>query len=103
MCAFLKKLESFCHPSMHVKAKTRIIIKYDAGFGNALFIRGSGSGLNWDKGLPLKNVRENAWVIEFRENFNTIEFKILINDKVYETGSNHILKCGATIQFTPKF
>ena len=81
----------------------RVIIKYDVGFGNVLFIRGRGAGLSWDKGISLKNEGSSEWIWEPEQTFNECEVKILINDKMYEVGENHWLTCGATIQYTPSF
>lgn len=85
-------------------SKSRIQVKYDVGFHNALYIRGQGgANLNWEKGVPLKNVTPDEWVWESDADFSNIEFKILINDRVYETGHNHHLKCGTQTQINPKF
>jgi hypothetical protein len=83
--------------------KTRIIIKYDVGFNNLITIRGKGAGLNWDRGLSLKNIDADEWVWETDAPFTASEFKVLINDAHYELGENHILRCGSSIQYTPKF
>lgn len=83
---------------------TKIIIKYDVGFGNTLYLRGHGfHGLSWDKGVALKNIRSNEWLLEITTSFIQAEFKVLINDKVYETGPNHTIKCGSSIQYSPHF
>ncbi len=89
------------HKKMHTQ--TRVVVKSDVGFGNQLFIRGQGANLSWDRGLPLKNIKQDEWVWETDSSFNSCEFKILINDFTYESGENHLLDCGATIQYTPKF
>lgn len=83
--------------------KTRITIKYDVGFGNSLSLRGKGANLNWERGVSLKNVKPDEWVWETEASFTTCEFKVLINDRHYETGNNHTLKCGDSIQYTPRF
>jgi hypothetical protein len=83
--------------------KTRITIKYDVGFNNSLYIRGKGANLSWDRGIPLKNVKHDEWVWETDAAFPNGEFKVLINDRTYETGNNHPLNCGATIQYSPHF
>lgn len=85
------------------KKTTKIIIKYDAGFGNALYIRGSSRGLSWDKGIPLKNIGKDEWVWETNELFSPGEFKVLLNDQTYETGYNHPIHQGKSIYYTPKF
>lgn len=82
---------------------TRIVVKYDVGFSNALYLRGKGANLSWDKGVLLKNTRSDEWVWETDVPFTNCEFKVLINDEQYEIGDNHPLNCGATVQYTPKF
>ena len=83
--------------------KTRIIIKFDVGFGNTLHIRGNGANLNWDKGTPMKNIKNDEWVWETDMPFSKAEFKVLINDKHYEIGHNHMIHSGNMIQYTPRF
>lgn len=86
-----------------VSSKTQIIIKYDVGFGNALYIRGRGAQLSWDKGIPLKNTHTDEWIWETDIPFTACEFKILLNDQVYEAGDNHPLTQGSHLQYTPAF
>ena len=83
--------------------KTRITIHFDVGFPNALYLRGEGADLSWDKGLLLKNVKADEWIWETNKPFTTCQFKILINDCEYEIGENHLLTCGASVHYTPKF
>lgn len=83
--------------------KTRITIRYDVGFSNALYLRGNGAHLSWDKGVLLKNLGSDIWFWETSLPFTSCEFKVLINDQEYEIGDNHILSCGATVQYTPMF
>lgn len=84
-------------------ALTQVVIRYDVGFNNHLFIRGNGANLNWDKGIMLKNIRADEWLWETDQLFDTCEFKILINDSQYEQGENHILKCKNCFEYTPCF
>lgn len=83
--------------------KTRVTVKYDVGFGNTLTLRGQGANLSWDKGIPMKNIKADEWVWETDTPFATAEFKVLINDKTYETGRNHLLHSGTMVQYTPRF
>ena len=83
--------------------KTRIIIKYDTGFNNQLYIRGKGSDLNWEKGIPLKNVKADEWIWETDDHSPHYEFKVLLNDSRYETGENHHLHTGTTLAYSPHF
>jgi hypothetical protein len=83
--------------------KTRIVIRYNTGYGNQLYIRGKGANLSWDKGTPLKNTKADEWVWETDTSFSHCEFKILLNDRNYENGENHYLNPGASIVYTPHF
>ncbi len=83
---------------------TRILVNFDCGFSNSLYLRGEGiSGLSWDKGIPLKNVKADQWIFETDKPFSKAQFKILLNDKQYEAGDNHKVDCGSNIAFIPKF
>lgn len=82
---------------------TKLLIKIDCGYGNKLTIRGEGAGLTWSKGLTLKNISANEWLYETSAQFNKCEFKILLNDEIYEAGPNRVLVCGTTSSYTPKF
>ncbi|MFI0434435.1 MAG: hypothetical protein ACH350_01730 [Parachlamydiaceae bacterium] len=83
--------------------KTRLTIKYDAGFPNQLYIRGKGANLSWDKGHLLKNIKSDEWMWETDDHFTNCEFKILINDELYETGENHHLTSGHSLLVNPCF
>lgn len=92
-----------CPSEKKAPAKTRITIKYDAGYPNQLFIRGQGANLSWDKGQPLANIKTDEWIWETDAHFNHCEFKVLINDTTYETGDNHQLNPGASLLYKPQF
>jgi hypothetical protein len=85
------------------KEKTQIVVRYNAGYDNNLFIRGHGAGLSWDHGVMLKNIGPDEWVWEANIPFKECEFKVLINDQYYENGENHHIHDGALLQYTPKF
>lgn len=82
---------------------TKVVVKYDVGFNNVLYIRGEGADLNWSKGTPLKNISNDEWVWETTKQFSECDFKVLINDEKYESGENHHLKCGTNVSYTPSF
>lgn len=90
-------------PSKKEMGKTCISVTYDAGFGNALHIRGNGAGLRWDSGAPLQNIGSDQWIWETDAPFSTFEFKILINDSHYETGENRHAGYGTKVSCRPNF
>lgn len=81
----------------------RVIVKLDVGFGNHLTIRGTGGGLSWDRGIPLRNTAADEWVWESSVPCEACEFKILINDLQYEAGENHQIYHGGIVQYVPQF
>src|SRR5262245_57692064 len=63
-------------------AKTEIEAKIDVGWGNALYIRGQGGGLTWDKGVPLTCFNGSSWVW-FSSVSDKVIFKLLLNDQIW--------------------
>lgn len=100
--AFFRKTERK-EPMASHREGTKVIVRYNVGFKNHLFIRGKGAGLSWDHGIQLKNVGPDEWLWETNIPFNECEFKVLINDQHYEMGENHHLHGGTSVQYTPKF
>lgn len=91
------------NPSRKKGPTTRIIVKYDVGFNNSVYLRGEGADLSWDRGILLKNIRADEWLWETNILFSKCEFKVLINDRQYELGENHHLQCGTSFEYTPSF
>jgi hypothetical protein len=83
--------------------RTKVVVKFDAGFPNQLFIRGSGANLSWERGQPLRNIQADEWIWEAETTSSRCEFKVLLNDQRYEEGENHKLDPGASISYTPRF
>lgn len=86
-----------------IKKISRVIIHYDVGFNNSIYIRGNNAGLSWDKGTLLHNEGPDQWVWETDQPFQTCEFKVLINDTHYEQGGNHTLDYEKHLEYTPIF
>ena len=84
--------------------KTRIIVHYDTGFGNALYIRGSTLPLSWSFGQRCDNLDSGTWVFELeRPESGVIFFKLLLNDALWEQGGNHRIEVGSVLECWPRF
>lgn len=83
-------------------AVTTIDVKLDVGFGNAVFLRGHGGGLNWERGVALSCVDGKTWRWSgtIKE---PITFKPLINDKVWSAGNDLTAKPGQKLEVKPNF
>jgi hypothetical protein len=77
--------------------------RIDVGWGNALFIRGQGCGLRWDKGQPLICADGSTWVWANGQVREKVEFKLLLNDQVWSDGPNLVVEPGRRIEVTPSF
>jgi hypothetical protein len=65
----------------------------DVGFGNTLYIRGTGCGLGWDKGIAMQNKDSKFWIFDAKKGKGDFEYKLLINDEIWSTGENFAAKC----------
>ena len=83
--------------------KTSIIARVDVGFGNQLYIRGTGADLSWEKGLPLESVSAYEWTFATTEAKSDVTFKFLINDELWAEGDNVTAAEGATSISSPVF
>jgi hypothetical protein len=81
---------------------TTIDVKLDVGFGNAVFLRGQGGGLTWERGVPLSCVDGKTWRWSGKVK-DPITFKPLINDKIWSAGSDLTVKPGQKVEIKPIF
>jgi hypothetical protein len=82
---------------------TTIAARIDVGFGNALFLRGEGPGLNWEKGVEMNCVANDLWHITLPESASGYTFKFLLNDSTWSKGADFTATCGANVTLTPEF
>jgi hypothetical protein len=82
---------------------TRVATRIDVGYGNALFIRGQGAGLSWDRGLPLQCVESAIWIWNKQNCEEPVTFKLPINDQLWCRGENLRADPGAQAQVVPEF
>jgi len=83
--------------------ETHIIARVDVGFGNTLFLRGTGAGLSWDHGVAMENIAPYEWSFKTTAATNPIEFKCLINDTLWAEGDNSIVAAGGISISSPVF
>lgn len=94
-------------PTIKVIAKkpaaTKITARIDIGFGNALYLRGEGAGLSWDKGTLMNCLGRDEWEIALAESARPVVFKFLVNDLSWSTGADYTVASGQAITLTPEF
>jgi hypothetical protein len=84
-------------------SKVTITAAIDIGFGNTLFIRGSGAGLNWEKGKALAWTTGGAWTLILPAVDTPFAFKLLVNDATWSADPNYEAAPGDTVTVTPIF
>jgi len=61
---------------------TRLLVTAYIGIGNKLYVRGSGAGLSWEKGVPLQFVSIGKWRWEASDVQRPIAVRLYKNDQV---------------------
>ena len=84
-------------------ATTKIVAQIDVGFGNTLYVRGEGSGLSWEKGVPLDCIADDQWSLALAETSRPVVFKFLINDLTWSVGEDYVAQPGSSVVLTPAF
>ena len=82
---------------------TTITANIDIGFGNALYVRGEGAGLSWDRGTLMTCVTDSQWQIALGESARPIVFKFLVNDISWSAGEDYSVAAGGTVSVVPTF
>ncbi|MFN0129490.1 MAG: hypothetical protein ACKV19_22720 [Verrucomicrobiales bacterium] len=90
-------------PAVDTRTLTVVAARVDIGFGNHLFLRGTGPGLNWDIGVPMVNVGSDLWTIDLMGATAPIVCKFLINDECWSAGPDYVVDPGAQLEVTPLF
>jgi len=81
---------------------TTIEAKIDVGFGNALYLRGQGPGLSWERGVPCECVNRNTWRWT-APGAEKLTFKLLLNDSVWARGADLVIGPGEKVEVVPAF
>lgn len=82
---------------------TTVTAQIDIGFGNALFLRGEGAGLSWDKGMLMTCVNDHQWSVVLGESARPIVFKFLVNDLSWSAGEDYSVGAGSSVTLVPTF
>ena len=82
---------------------TTIVAKVDVGFGNALFLRGTGPGLSWEKGIELTNSGSDEWTWSTNKASEAFQAKVLINDVIWSGDPDTTIPAGEKTVITATF
>jgi hypothetical protein len=82
---------------------TVIAARSDIGYGNKMFLRGTGPGLSWESGIPMVNTDSDLWTLDILGATGTIYCKFLINDETWSAGPDYMLEPGSQLEVTPLF
>jgi len=84
---------------------TTIRVHYNVGWGNSISIRGDSDPFRWTQGIGARNTASDVWEYQLERipSGQTFQFKPLINDSTWSTGSNYTGTGGSTIDIYPTF
>ncbi len=91
--------------SPEARNTTTIRVHYNVGFGNNIAIRGDTYPFSWTAGRAARNVASDVWEFELERipDGTSFQFKPLINDATWSTGSNYTGTGGDVIDIYPTF
>jgi hypothetical protein len=89
-------------PTQKTGSTATIEAKVDVGFGNTLYLRGEGKGLDWNHGIPLTCVDGSTWKWTGQAD-EKLKFKLLLNDAVWAKGEDLVIAPGQKLQVAPSF
>jgi hypothetical protein len=81
-------------PAEVFAAVTTIVAKVDVGFGNTLYLRGTGPDLSWDKGVEMTNTGSDEWIWSTSKASTEFLAKVLINDVIWSGDPDTTVKAG---------
>lgn len=81
----------------------KVTAQVNIGFGNALYLRGEGQGLSWEKGVPMDCIADDLWSLSVTRSAQPLVFKFLVNDEIWSAGEDYVLTASQTGTFTPTF
>jgi hypothetical protein len=82
---------------------TFISAKIDIGFGNHLYLRGTGPGLSWDHGIAMDCVGAGLWTSTVKNATAPVTFKVLVNDLTWCEGNDFVVEPGQSVTVNPTF
>ncbi len=82
---------------------TVVEAKIDMARGNALYIRGQGEGLSWEKGQLLSRGFGGSWIWTTSKAKGKLLFKLLLNDEIWSNGADFTVEAGKMIEIAPAF
>ena len=86
------------------KSDSAVVASVFIGIGNKPFVRGSGAGLNWDKGIALEFVEIGKWQwIAPADLDEPVELQLFRNDEDADSTGKYTLESGQQLDLSPVF
>ncbi len=81
----LETIQNRCTAYQNPSASADLEVRFTVPFGHTLFIRGSGSELNWNRGIPLREKAEGIFAYHSVQPLESgTEYKFLYNDDIWK-------------------
>ena len=86
------------------KSDSAVVASVFIGIGNKPFVRGSGAGLNWDKGIAMEFVEIGKWQwIAPADLVEPVELQLFRNDEDADSNGKYTLESGQQLDLSPVF
>jgi len=84
-------------------SSTHLKIRYDAGWGNRISLRGDVAPFSWERGQDLVCEEDGLWTLRWDMTDEGMAFKPLVNDRVWAIGADYHIRRGETLEINPFF
>ena len=92
------------NPVRTKKSDSAVVASVFIGIGNKPFVRGSGAGLNWDKGIAMEFVEIGKWQWIAPANLDEpVELQLFRNDEDADSSGKYTLEPGQQLDLSPVF
>jgi hypothetical protein len=86
------------------KSDSAVVASVFIGIGNKPFVRGSGAGLNWDKGIAMEFVEIGKWQWIGPDDLDEpVELQLFRNDEDADSTGKYTLEPGQQLDISPVF
>jgi len=81
----------------------RLQVRLSIGENDVICIRGEGGGLDWQEGIPMRDVEDDLWEWVSSPTDSPITCQVYLNDEIAAFGDDLTLTPGHTLQISPSF
>lgn len=84
-------------------APARLRARLSIGENDVICVRGEGGGLDWQEGLPMRDLEDDLWEWVSQPTNEPITCQLYLNDEIAAFGEDISINSGQTLEISPSF